>query len=35
MTRFMSSLNTKITNIIEFQHYEELEDVHMTMKVEQ
>ena len=35
MTRFLTGLNKKIANIVELQHYIELEDmVHMTMKVE-
>ena len=35
MARFMASLNTEIANIVELQHYVELEDmVHMAMKVE-
>jgi hypothetical protein len=35
MTRFLNGLNRKIVNIIELQHYVELEDmVHMATKVE-
>jgi hypothetical protein len=35
MARFLSGLNRDITNIIELQHYVEIEDmVHMAMKVE-
>ena len=35
MARFLASLNREIANIVELQHYVELEDmVHMAMKVE-
>ena len=35
MTRFVVGLNREITNIVELQHYVELEDmVHMAIKVE-
>ena len=35
MVRFLAGLNREITNIVELQHYVELEDmVHMAMKVE-
>lgn len=35
MVRFLSGLNRKIVDIVELQHYIELEDiVHMTMKIE-
>jgi hypothetical protein len=35
MTRFLSGLNRDIANVIELQHYVEIEDmVHMAMKVE-
>ena len=35
MARFLSGLNTDIANVIELQHYVEIEDmVHMAMKVE-
>ena len=34
MARFLASLNQEITNVVELQHYVELEDmVHMAMKV--
>ena len=36
MARFLYSLNQDITNVVDLQHYVELEDmVHMAMKVEQ
>ncbi|KAK8539332.1 hypothetical protein V6N12_042961 [Hibiscus sabdariffa] len=35
MARFLACLNTEITNVVELQHYVELEDmVHMAIKVE-
>ena len=35
MARFLNGLNRDITNVVELQHYVELEDmVHMTTKVE-
>ncbi|KAL0295326.1 UNVERIFIED_CONTAM: hypothetical protein Sradi_6841100 [Sesamum radiatum] len=35
MARFLSGLNREIANIVELQHYVELQDmVHTTMKVE-
>ena len=35
MARFLNGLNRDIANIVELQHYVELEDmVHMAMKVE-
>ena len=35
MARFLNGLNRKIANVVELQHYIELENmVHMTMKVE-
>ena len=35
MVRFLAGLNREIANIVELQHYVELEDmVHMAMKVE-
>ena len=35
MTRFLRGLNREIANVVELQHYEEVEDiVHMAMKVE-
>jgi hypothetical protein len=35
ITRFLNGLNKKITNMVELQHYIELEDmVHMAIKVE-
>jgi hypothetical protein len=35
MARFLNELNWDITNVVELQHYMELEDmVHMAMKVE-
>ena len=35
MARFLSGLNRDIANVIELQHYMEIEDmVHMAMKVE-
>jgi hypothetical protein len=35
MTRFLNCLNREITNMVELQHYIELEDmVHMTTKIE-
>jgi len=35
MTRFLNGLNKKITNMVELQHYIELEDmIHMAIKVE-
>ena len=35
MARYLASLNQEITNVVELQHYVELEDmVHMAMKVE-
>ena len=36
MTRFLNGLNRDIANVVELQHYVELEDmVHMVIKVEQ
>ena len=36
MARFLCGLNQNITNVVDLQHYVELEDmVHMGMKVEQ
>ena len=35
MKRFLNGLNRDITNVVELQHYVELEDmVHMAVKVE-
>ena len=35
MTRFLNGLNRDIANVVELQHYVELEDmVHMAVKVE-
>ena len=35
MTRFLNGLNRNIANVVELQHYVELEDmVHMAIKVE-
>ena len=35
MARFLNGLNRDIANVVELQHYVELEDmVHMTIKVE-
>jgi hypothetical protein len=35
MARFLNGLNRDIANVVELQHYEELEDmVHMAIKVE-
>ena len=35
MTRFLNGLNRDIANVVELQHYVELEDmVHMAIKVE-
>ena len=35
MARFLNGLNHDIANIVEFQHYVEMEDLlHMTIKVE-
>ena len=35
MKRFLRGLNREIANVVELQHYEEVEDiVHMAMKVE-
>ena len=35
MARFLAGLNREITNVVELQHYVELEDmIHMAMKVE-
>ena len=35
MARFLNSLNRDIADVVELQHYEELEDmVHMAIKVE-
>ena len=36
MARFLNGLNRDIANVVELQHYVELEDmVHMAIKVEQ
>jgi hypothetical protein len=36
MARFLNGLNRDIANVVELQHYMELEDmVHMAIKVEQ
>ena len=35
MARFLASLNRKVQNVMELQHYVELEDmVHMAIKIE-
>jgi phosphopantetheine adenylyltransferase len=34
MARFLSRLNRDIANVVELQHYVEVEDMHMAMKVE-
>ncbi len=35
IARFMSGLNREIANVVELQHYVELEDImHMTIKIE-